>query len=352
MKRVFMLSNQLLFSRGVENLLCQQANVEIVGHEADATQAIERIRELKPDVVILDSKDLASSPSTTVALILRETPTAKVIALNLENDRICVYRGEQRAAQSIDDLREVIDEDSPAPDAITAQEWVSLAAGRAQVYGFLAAIYNRSIDELLLDNLRASSMNFIGSLEKDNDLTGDLSEGLHALERFRLEVANRPREVIKAELAKEYARLFPEDGFSHACEARYASMDVHCTDSMRAALNKVYIEGGMCLPAGALAQPDFIGCELSFMHHLCLKECAAWTKDDQSEALQYQALECAFLKDHLIRWTPRFCNILLMQTKLDFYRGIMCMTKGFILNEAYRVVELMDSDCPVEDKST
>lgn len=83
------------------------------------------------------------------------------------------------------------------------------------------------------------------------------------------------------------------------------------------------------------------------MQHLCLKECAAWTKGDRDEALQYQARECAFLKDHLIRWVPRFCDVALMQTKLDFYRGVMCLTKGFILNEAYRVVELMESDYPV-----
>lgn len=112
MKRVFMLSSQLLFSRGVENLLCQQAGLEIIGRETDASKAIERIRALKPDVVILDSKDLASIPSANVAHILKEAPGIKVIALNLEDETFRVYRGEERTARSVDDLLEVIDEDT------------------------------------------------------------------------------------------------------------------------------------------------------------------------------------------------------------------------------------------------
>lgn len=353
MKHIFMLSSQLLFSRGVEDLLRQQAGLEIVGHETDATRALARIRELKPDAVILDSKDLASSPSTLVALILREAPAAKVIALNLENDRICVYRGEQRTAQSVDDLRQVIDEDRLGPVGITSADWMSLATGRAQVYAFLAAIYQRTFDDRLLDNLGASFVKFIDSLERENDLTGDLSEGLRALERFRREAASCPREMVEAELAEEYARLLEEGGsgdeFGNSSEATYVSLELKCTDSIRAALNTAYAEGGMCLAASSLTPPDFIGCELEFMQHLCLKECAAWTKSDHHEALKYQGLERTFLRDHLVRWAPRFCDVLLLQTKHDFYRGIAHLTKGFILNEAYRVMELMEWTCVAED---
>lgn len=353
MKRVFMVSGQLLFSRGVENLLCQRSGVEIVGHEADAARAIERICDLRPDAVILDSKDLASVPSTIVASILKETPGAKVIALNLENDRIHVYRGEQRTAQCVDDLLEVMDEDTPGPSPITSQEWTSLASGRAQVYGFLATVFNHSVDDLMVGNLGASHVKFIGSLEQDNDLTGDLREGLHALERFQQEVSNRTREAIKTELAAEYVRLLqggkPDGEFSHACEAMYPTTDAPCADLICVALNRAYTESGLCLSTNALTQPDFIGCELEFMQHLCLGECAAWTKNDHHEALKYQGLERTFLRDHLVRWAPRFCDVLLMQTNHDFYRGIAHLTKGFILNEAYRVVELMEWTCIAED---
>lgn len=107
-----MLSSQLLFSRGVENLLSQQAGLEIVGRETDTTRALECIRALKPDVVILDSKDLASVPSTLVAHILKEAPGTRVIVLNLDDETVGVYRGEQRTARCVDDLLEAIGEKS------------------------------------------------------------------------------------------------------------------------------------------------------------------------------------------------------------------------------------------------
>jgi TorA maturation chaperone TorD len=354
MKRIFMLSSQLLFSRGVEDLLRQQTGVEIVGHEADPTKAIEQIRELAPDVVILDSKDLASTPASLVALILNETPDAKVIALNLENDRICVYRGEQRTAQSIDDLREVIDEDNGGPGSISAQEWMALAGGRAQVYGFLAMIYNRAIDEPLLEDLGVRSLQIIGSLEQGEDLTGDLREGMHALERFQQEVANRPSATVTADLAEEYARLLqgdqPKRRPAYACESTYVACAALTSNAIYMAVNKAYAEGGLALAPETLAQPDFIGCEQRFMQHLCLRECDAWAKYDRAEALKYQALERAFLKDHLVRWGSRFCDALAGQTKLDFYRAMAHLTRGFILNEAYRVTDLMEWICPGGDE--
>jgi hypothetical protein len=47
---------------------------------------------------------------------------------------------------------------------------------------------------------------------------------------------------------------------------------------------------------------------------------------------------------------PRCCDALLVHARLDFYRGIVFLTKGFILNEAYRVAELMEAAGPLELK--
>jgi DNA-binding NarL/FixJ family response regulator len=113
MKRVFMLSSQPLFSRGLEKLLGQQPDLEIIGREADASQALTCIQALKPDVVILDSKDWASTPSEVVAAVLKAAPHARLISLNLENDQIIVYHGERRTARNVDDLCAAISEELP-----------------------------------------------------------------------------------------------------------------------------------------------------------------------------------------------------------------------------------------------
>ncbi|MBM4466967.1 MAG: response regulator transcription factor [Chloroflexi bacterium] len=84
MKRIFMLSSHLLFSQGVESLL----RLEIVGRETDADKAIERIKELRPDVVIVGSSDPTCDPTPVVMRILGEGVGIKVTGLNLQDNTI------------------------------------------------------------------------------------------------------------------------------------------------------------------------------------------------------------------------------------------------------------------------
>lgn len=107
-----MIASQPLFSEGVESLLRGQAGLEVVGRETDAALAIHLIRKLKPDVVVLDTKDLASAPFLVVARLLQAEEGIKIIAMNLEDQTIRVYRGEQRKALCINDLVEAIESES------------------------------------------------------------------------------------------------------------------------------------------------------------------------------------------------------------------------------------------------
>jgi DNA-binding NarL/FixJ family response regulator len=109
MKRIFMLSSHLLFSQGVESLLCREAGLEIVGREVDLEKGLNRIRELQPDVVIVDSGDPTHDPTPTVMRILRERLGTRIIGLNLQDNIVCIYRGEQRIVRGVEDLLEAIE---------------------------------------------------------------------------------------------------------------------------------------------------------------------------------------------------------------------------------------------------
>jgi DNA-binding NarL/FixJ family response regulator len=109
MKRVLMLSSHPLFGQGVESLLRREAGLEVVGLETDVDRAVERIKELRPHVVIVDSNDPEIDLMPGVMRILREGLGTKVIGLNLQDNTICTYRGEQRIAQGVKDLVEAIE---------------------------------------------------------------------------------------------------------------------------------------------------------------------------------------------------------------------------------------------------
>lgn len=124
MKRIFMLSSHRLFSQGVESLLRRDTGLEIVGRETDVDKAIERIKELRPDAVILDDAEPKCDPTPAVMRILGEGLGTKVIGLNLQNNTICIYLGEQRVVRCTEDLIEAI-EHNPIPGTLELSEYSS-----------------------------------------------------------------------------------------------------------------------------------------------------------------------------------------------------------------------------------
>jgi DNA-binding NarL/FixJ family response regulator len=117
-RRVFIISSHPLFGQGVESLLRQETGVDIAGRETDVDTAIERIKELRPHVVILDSADPACVPTPAVMRILKEGLEAKVIGLNLQDNTLCIYRGEQRVVEEVKDLVEAIEHNSFPPEPL------------------------------------------------------------------------------------------------------------------------------------------------------------------------------------------------------------------------------------------
>ncbi len=107
-KRVFMLSCHPLFSQGVETLLRQEPGLELVGREMDVEKALERIKELRPDVVILDSSNPKFDPIPGLIGSMRGFPGITVIGMNLTDNRICVFRWEEWIAQGVQDLTKAI----------------------------------------------------------------------------------------------------------------------------------------------------------------------------------------------------------------------------------------------------
>ncbi len=130
MMRVLILSNHPLFGQGVESLLRRETGLEIVGRDADVDKAMERIKELQPDVVILDSGDPSCTLTPAVMRILREGVETKVIGLNLQDNTICIYRGEQRVVKEVKDLLEAMEHSPLSPEPMNSEDLAKVAEPR------------------------------------------------------------------------------------------------------------------------------------------------------------------------------------------------------------------------------
>jgi DNA-binding NarL/FixJ family response regulator len=106
--RVLMLGSNPLFRESIESLICQEIQVEIVDRETSIEQGIHCIEITRPDVIILDSSDPDFYQGRIVAHVLEMQLATKVIGLNLNDNSICIYRGEQKIAQAPKDLADAI----------------------------------------------------------------------------------------------------------------------------------------------------------------------------------------------------------------------------------------------------
>jgi DNA-binding NarL/FixJ family response regulator len=104
MIRVFILSKFPLFGQGVARLLSCEAGIEVVGQGTNTEKAIARIRDLRADAVILDHNDVKGGDPSVVVRILQSGICSKVIGLNLDENTLHVYCGEQRQAGRVEDL--------------------------------------------------------------------------------------------------------------------------------------------------------------------------------------------------------------------------------------------------------
>lgn len=110
MKRVLLVASCTLFGRGVENLLRQEPGLEVLVCEADVSRAIERVKELKPDVVIIEHRTPATDLGNALRRMLRACEKLKIIELDSEDDTISIYSGRQQVIKQVQDLVSAIEQ--------------------------------------------------------------------------------------------------------------------------------------------------------------------------------------------------------------------------------------------------
>ena len=108
--RVLVLSDESLFSLGVQNLLRQQEALEILCCESDATAVEAYLQMFQPHIVILNSDQRSDTSAPEWIQILRDTPGVKLLGLSLQDNSICIYRGETKQVKEVADLVRAIEE--------------------------------------------------------------------------------------------------------------------------------------------------------------------------------------------------------------------------------------------------
>jgi two-component system response regulator NreC len=88
---VLLVDDHALFRQGMRSLLANSENVEIVGEAKDGREAVDKVRELHPQVVLMDIGMPGMSGIEATRRIIRENPLIKVLALTQYEDAEYIF---------------------------------------------------------------------------------------------------------------------------------------------------------------------------------------------------------------------------------------------------------------------
>lgn len=129
--RVLIADDHTVLRSGLRLLLQTQPDLQVVGEAGDGIQALERIRQLKPDVVLLDLTMPGLDGLDTLRRLTAEMPWVKVMVLTMHDEAELVRSALTAGARGYV-LKRAAD-----TELLTAIRQV--AAGESYVYPSLAA---------------------------------------------------------------------------------------------------------------------------------------------------------------------------------------------------------------------
>jgi len=83
--RVVLADDHALFRAGIASLL-RAWSVEVVGHASDGAEALEQVRRLRPDLVLMDIRMPGCNGLEATRLIKAELPETKIVMVTVSDD--------------------------------------------------------------------------------------------------------------------------------------------------------------------------------------------------------------------------------------------------------------------------
>jgi DNA-binding NarL/FixJ family response regulator len=89
--RVLIVDDHALFRRGLQMVLAQEDDIEVVGEAADGAEAITMAVEAAPDIVLMDVRMPRRGGIDATSTIKQSVPSAKIVMLTISDEEADLY---------------------------------------------------------------------------------------------------------------------------------------------------------------------------------------------------------------------------------------------------------------------
>ncbi len=96
---VLLVDDHVLFRKGVASLLGSRPDMEVVAEAGNGLEAIEKAREIVPDLILMDVHMPVCDGLEAVRVISREMPNAKIVMLSVDEDDATLFEAIKCGAQ-------------------------------------------------------------------------------------------------------------------------------------------------------------------------------------------------------------------------------------------------------------
>jgi len=190
--RILICDDHTLFVEGIKAMLRNEPTLEIVGEARDGRQAVEQVKHLKPDLLLMDVSMPDMNGFDATRQVHKFDPTVKVLILTMHDEEELVARCLEAGADGY------IIKDAPASQLLYAIEMVQKGER------YLSPVVLKKVMETYVKNTNRPQTSYDRLSPREREVLKLLAEGLSVKEiATRLDLSVKTVDAHKTNLMKK-----------------------------------------------------------------------------------------------------------------------------------------------------
>jgi DNA-binding NarL/FixJ family response regulator len=197
--KVFLADDHNLIRAGIKSLISEFSGIEVIGEAEDGREAIDKIIELKPDIVLLDIKMKELNGLEVTARLNKEYPDVLIIILSMHSNEEYVVQALKAGASGYllkDSLPSELE--IAIKSVIKGKTYLSPTVSQKLVTDYLKRVSDTDVDtekDLGVFDLLTARQREVLQLIAEGNSTKEIAEKLHVsiktIETHRAQIMER-----------------------------------------------------------------------------------------------------------------------------------------------------------------